>query len=109
MGSDVAGAERRGHAHRGAGDKHTTRGTDEWCSLGSGVLNPRSRSRHGSATAYQAQAVPDSNGDERTIGDFRTKVTDVGIVYSLGFGDVVGSKIAESVVPVEGTVGTLDG
>jgi len=43
------------------------------------------------------------------LGDFRTKVCDVGIVYSLGFGDQVGSNIAESVVPVEGTVGSLDG
>src|SRR5215470_8130868 len=43
------------------------------------------------------------------IDDFRTKVTDVGVVFSLGFGNQVGDNIAQSVVPVEGAVGALDG
>lgn len=43
------------------------------------------------------------------INDFRTKVSDVGLVYSLGFGEQIGKNIAESVVPVEGALGALDG
>jgi len=43
------------------------------------------------------------------IADFRTKVTDVGLVFSLGFGNQVGDKVAQSVVPVEGALGALDG
>jgi len=55
--------------------------------------------------------MPDSTTTQ--INDFRTKVVDIGLIFSLGFASniaaQVGQNIATSVLPEEGAVGALDG